>query len=66
MAAVLFTSAGAIEAEQLRDWINERLAAKYQRISKVVIMDSFPRSIAGKTLKRALREEYWRDAGRRI
>jgi acyl-CoA synthetase (AMP-forming)/AMP-acid ligase II len=29
-------------------------------------MNSFPRSVAGKTLKRELREEYWRDVERCI
>ncbi|MFC4312513.1 class I adenylate-forming enzyme family protein [Steroidobacter flavus] len=66
IAAVLLNSPGAIAAEELRDWINERVAAKYQRVSKVVIMNSFPRSVAGKTLKRELREAFWRDVGRRI
>jgi acyl-CoA synthetase (AMP-forming)/AMP-acid ligase II len=66
IAAVLLNSPGAVTAEELRDWINERVAAKYQRVSKVVIMSSFPRSVAGKTLKRELREAFWRDVGRRI
>lgn len=66
VAAVLLVAEGAITAEELRDWINERVAAKYQRVSKVVIMNSFPRSVAGKTLKRELREAFWVGAGRRI
>ena len=42
----------------LRDWINERLAARYQRGREVVVLDALPRNIAGKTLKRELRERY--------
>ena len=53
-------------AEALRDWINERVAARYQRVSRVVIMEDFPRSAAGKTLKREMREPYWEKHGRKI
>ena len=49
-------------ATELRDWINERVAARYQRVSEVIILDAFPRNAAGKTLKREMREPYW--AGR--
>jgi acyl-CoA synthetase (AMP-forming)/AMP-acid ligase II len=66
LAAVLLTGPDAITATELRDWINDRVAAKYQRISEVVVMQEFPRSLAGKTLKRELREPYWRSTGRSI
>ena len=62
LAAVILHQPGAITAEALRDWINERVDAKNQRVSAVAIMEDFPRSTAGKTLKRTLREPYW--AGR--
>ena len=39
--------------------INERVDAKNQRVSAVKIVGEFPRSTAGKTLKRILREPYW-------
>lgn len=48
------------------DWINERAAARYQRVSEVVIMSEFPRSAAGKTLKREMREPYWATRDRKI
>jgi len=63
VAAVILQQPGAITAEELRDWINERVDAKNQRVSAVAIMEDFPRSTAGKTLKRTLREPYW--AGRK-
>jgi acyl-CoA synthetase (AMP-forming)/AMP-acid ligase II len=63
---VLLTHPAAITPAELRDWINARVAAKYQRISAVVVMQDFPRSLAGKTLKRELREPYWRSTGRNI
>jgi long-chain acyl-CoA synthetase len=62
MAAVILHQPAGVTAESLRDWINAHVDAKHQRIQAVVIMDEFPRSHAGKTLKRILRDPYW--AGR--
>lgn len=59
LAAVVLNKPGAITAEDLKEWINERVGAKFQRVSQVVIKDDFPRNVAGKTLKREMREEYW-------
>jgi acyl-CoA synthetase (AMP-forming)/AMP-acid ligase II/carbonic anhydrase/acetyltransferase-like protein (isoleucine patch superfamily) len=59
LAAVILRKAATTTAVSLRDWINERVGARYQRVSEVVIMSDFPRSAAGKTLKRELREPYW-------
>ncbi len=62
LAAVILHQPSAVTADALRDWINERVDAKNQRVHAVAIMEEFPRSTAGKTLKRVLREPYW--AGR--
>ena len=62
LAAVVLHSGKSVTEVELRDWTNERVVAKYQRVHAVVIMEEFPRSTAGKTLKRVLREPYW--AGR--
>jgi acyl-CoA synthetase (AMP-forming)/AMP-acid ligase II len=62
LATVILQQADAITAEALRDWINARVDAKNQRVCAVVILNEFPRSLAGKTLKRVLRDPYW--AGR--
>ena len=59
LAVVILRQAGAITADQLCQWINERVDAKNQRVHEVKIMEDFPRSTAGKTLKRILREPYW-------
>ena len=59
LAAVILNCPGEICEESLREWINERVDAKFQRVHKVVFMEEFPRSTAGKTLKRAMREPYW-------
>jgi long-chain acyl-CoA synthetase len=39
---------------------NARVGAKFQRVTDVVIVDEFPRNVAGKMLKRVLREQYRR------
>lgn len=62
LAAVILREQGIVTAEELCGWINERVDAKNQRVHAVTIMNDFPRSTAGKTLKRKLREPYW--AGR--
>jgi len=59
IAAVILRDGATATAEDVRGWINERVAARYQRVSEVVIMQDFPRSAAGKTLKREMREPYW-------
>jgi acyl-CoA synthetase (AMP-forming)/AMP-acid ligase II len=59
MAAVVLQQPVEETAEEIRTWVNERVAAKFQRLHDVVIMDDFPRNVAGKTLKRVMREEYW-------
>ncbi|RMG95357.1 MAG: AMP-dependent synthetase [Chloroflexi bacterium] len=66
VAAVILKDPDAITAEELRDWINERVAARYQKVSQVLILDDFPRSAAGKTLKRVLRDPFWAEKGTRI
>lgn len=62
LAAVILNETGAVAEADLCDWINQRVDSKLQRVYAVVLMDDFPRSTAGKTLKRVMREPYW--AGR--
>ncbi len=57
---------GQVTAEELRDWINERVAARYQRVQAVVIKPEFPRNAAGKTLKREMRDPYWAGRAKQI
>jgi len=66
LAAVILCAGSSVGAQELKEWINERVAAKYQRVEAVVIMDAFPRNAAGKTLKREMRETYWKGLERRI
>ncbi len=60
VAAVILREAGAVDAGELVEWINARVGAKFQRVSDVMILEDFPRNVAGKTLKRVLREQYKR------
>jgi long-chain acyl-CoA synthetase len=66
LAAVILRPQGIVTAEELCRWINERVDAKNQRVHAVAIMKDFPRSTAGKTLKRKLREPYWADRYEKI
>ena len=66
LAAVQLRSGERCDAEELRTWINERVGARYQRVSQVVLVDDFPRSVAGKILKRTLRDPYWAGCDRAI
>jgi acyl-CoA synthetase (AMP-forming)/AMP-acid ligase II len=63
LAAVILREPGSVTGDELRAWINKRVEARFQQVQDVVIMDEFPRSAAGKTLKRVMREPYW--AGRK-
>lgn len=58
VAAVTLKKPGTITEDQLREWINQHVSAKFQRVHHVVIMAEFPRNIAGKILKRVMREEF--------
>ncbi|MFO1206668.1 MAG: AMP-binding protein [Burkholderiales bacterium] len=58
VAAVILRERGAANAGELRDWINARVDARYQRVHTVQILDDFPRNAAGKTLKREMRDAW--------
>jgi long-chain acyl-CoA synthetase len=58
VAAVVLARGASIEANDLVEWTNQRVGAKFQRIREVVFYDEFPRNVAGKTLKREMRAEY--------
>jgi long-chain acyl-CoA synthetase len=66
VAAVVLREGAGASAEALREWINARVAARYQRVSEVLVMQDFPRSAAGKVLKREMREPFWQAAKRNI
>ena len=47
-----------IDPEEVRSWVNERVEARYQKVGVVYAVDAFPVNVAGKTLRRVLREDY--------
>lgn len=57
-AAIVCKDGHGIDRDQLADWTNNRVATKFQRIHDVVVLDAFPRNVAGKTLKREIRGNY--------
>ncbi len=66
IAAVVLNQSGAAAPEELCDWVNERVGAKFQRVHEIVIMEEFPRNVAGKTLKRVMRESYWESKEKKL
>lgn len=59
---VAFVVSSQTGEEELKDWLNARLG-KMQRVADVVLVDSLPRSVIGKVLKRDLRDRYLSPAG---
>ena len=66
LGAVVLRHGAAIDAAALKRWVNERVGARYQQLCEVVIVPEFPRNAAGKTLKRVMRDEYWKDRSVRM
>jgi len=66
VAAVVLNPGASADAAALRDWINANVAAKFQRVDRVLVLDAFPRNAAGKTLKRELRAPFWEGKERAI
>lgn len=58
VAAVVPVAAQIIAPQALAEWINANVGAKFQRVREVVLLQEFPRNVAGKTLKRVIREQY--------
>lgn len=58
VAAVIFHPDAEVTPEQLLEWTNRNVHAKFQRIHDVVPMNTFPSNVAGKMLKRKMRDEY--------
>jgi acyl-CoA synthetase (AMP-forming)/AMP-acid ligase II len=55
-ATVTLVPGGEITEQALVEWTNLRVGAKFQRVAGIKIIEDFPRNVAGKTLKRELRE----------
>ncbi len=58
VAAVTLAKGATLTAEELVQWTNERVSAKFQRIRRAVLLEDFPRNAAGKTMKRTIRDDF--------
>jgi acyl-CoA synthetase (AMP-forming)/AMP-acid ligase II len=58
VAAVVLHATALVDPAELKTWINQRVAARYQQVCEVLVLEDLPRSTAGKTLKRVLRDQY--------
>ena len=57
VAAVVMRNESLRPAE-LKNWVNDRLHVRYQKLSDIIFLKDFPRNVAGKVLKRTISEEY--------
>ncbi len=61
LALVRLRPGAALTEDELKDWVNTRVA-KHQRVNAVEFRDEdFPRNALGKVLKRQLRAPYWQE-----
>jgi len=58
VATVTLKPGGQATVEELKAWLNERVGAKFQRVAYVSILKEFPRNVAGKILKREMRDKF--------
>ncbi len=63
VAAVTLLNGEDAAPDDLIEWTNERVGAKFQRLAHCFVLAEFPRNVAGKTLKREIREDYLARAG---
>ncbi len=61
IAAVVLRPESEAGADDVRDWVNDRVSARFQKVSEVLVLDAFPRSVAGKTLRRIIKQDYVED-----
>ena len=60
IAAVTLTE--PVDPGELVDWINDRVEARYQKVGEVIVLDEFPLSTAGKTLRRVIKADYLQES----
>jgi acyl-CoA synthetase (AMP-forming)/AMP-acid ligase II len=58
VATVVLWPGTTATAEAIRDWVNERVSARFQKVDAIRIIDALPRNVAGKTLRRVLQAAY--------
>lgn len=50
-----------VAPEELLRWVNDRVEARYQKVGEVIVLDEFPLSVAGKTLRRVIKARFVQD-----
>jgi len=58
VAAVRLTPDTGLGAESVLSWVNDRVDARFQKLSAVLVLEEFPLNVAGKTLRRIIRDQY--------
>lgn len=58
VAAIILKNGSAESKEAILTFANSKLDARYQKLNDVMIVEDFPKNVAGKILKRELREIY--------
>ena len=56
IAAVVLASEA--DPDGIREWVNERVSARYQKVGEVIVLEELPLSVAGKTLRRQIKADY--------
>lgn len=58
VGAVVLIENTTSSPKDIQSWVNERVEAKFQRLNDLIVLDDFPRNVAGKTLKRDIKASY--------
>ncbi|MDA8637871.1 AMP-binding protein [Rhodospirillales bacterium] len=58
VGAIVLKTNATVSPNDIQLWINEKVEAKFQRLNDLIILDDFPRNVAGKTLKRDIKASY--------
>jgi long-chain acyl-CoA synthetase len=58
VATIVLKPGQTANSETICQWVNERVSARFQKIAAVQVVESLPRNVAGKTLRRVLQQGY--------
>jgi len=61
IAALIGPLEDGFDKQDFIHWVNQQVSAKFQRIHDVYIVESFPRNVAGKTLKREIKDNFLKE-----
>jgi long-chain acyl-CoA synthetase len=58
VAAVVLRPGADATPDGICEWVNQRVSARFQKLDSVRIVDTLPRNVAGKTLRRVLQASF--------